>query len=236
MFAIAPTTIPNRNATTRAGTAEAPPAPAFRDVAGLLALSAATLHFERETEIIAQGDRVDFCIQILDGCARTVSLLEDGRRHVGEFLLAGDLLGCDPAPEQDFGVEAVTPVTLRRISHAAIDERVSRDPAFARQLRVCSASQNYAAMARCILLGRKTAAERVANFLLEMEERIGVSDGALDLPMSRTDIADYLGLTTETVCRVLTIFRREGVIAVQRTRIKLLDLARLEHTNCDYVQ
>ena len=144
--------------------------------------------------------------------------------------------GCHPVPEQDFGLEAVTPATLRRISHAVIEERASRDPGFARQLRVCSASQTYAAMARCILLGRKTATERVSDFLLEMEERIGVSaHGALDLPMSRTDIADYLGLTTETVCRVLTDFRRQGAIAVQRTRVTLLNRARLEHTSGGYL-
>jgi CRP/FNR family nitrogen fixation transcriptional regulator len=189
-----------------------------------LASLATILSFDRDDEIVFQGEPAEYCYEIVSGCVRTVRLLEDGRRQVGEFLFAGDLLGCDAAQEYEFGAEAVAPATLRRYRLSAIEDRAGRDMMFAQRLRRYSASQVRVARGRLILLGRKTASERIASFLVEMQERLIPSGpGCIELPMSRGDIADYLGLTIETVCRGLAELRQLGIVAVERARIKVLD-------------
>jgi CRP-like cAMP-binding protein len=201
-----------------------------------LAAQATTLHADRDEEIISQGDRAEYCYEVVTGCVRTVRLLEDGRRQVGEFLLAGDIFGWDTEDDYEFGAEAVTQVTLRRVRLTAIEERANHDHAFAQRLRSFSMAQLRQTRARLVLLGRKTAAERVASFLLEMAERLHVSSGpVIDLPMNRGDIADYLGLTIETVCRELTDLRHQGTIAVERARISILDRRALARAGSDRV-
>ncbi|MDE2200355.1 MAG: helix-turn-helix domain-containing protein [Rhodospirillales bacterium] len=193
-------------------------------MANMLAPGSTLVQAERDGEIIAQGAAVDCCYQVISGCVRTVMLLEDGRRQIGEFLFPGDLVGWDAAGEHGFGAEAVTPATLCRIPLRAIDERAARDQSFARELHHYMAAQLRGARARLVLLGRKTAGERVASFILEMQERLDLPrHEAIDLPMSRADIADYLGLTIETVCRGLTELRRGGLIGIDRTRILIHD-------------
>ena len=207
------------------------------DLLGPLAMVATTLHFERDAEIIAQGARAEYCFQVISGCLRTVRLLEDGRRQVGEFLLAGDVFGWDAVGEHEFAAEAVTPVTLGRIRLSSIEERADEDRCFAQRLRRYTADQVRIARARLVLLGRKTAAERIASFLLEMVERLNSPDEAvIELPMSRADMADYLGLTIETVCRGLTELRRQGTIGVERTRVVIRDSRALALAGSDCLQ
>lgn len=189
-----------------------------------LLLQAAVLQAEAEAKIIAQGEQVEYCYEIVTGCVRTARLMSDGRRQVGEFLLPGDIFGWEALGEHEFGVDAVTPVTLRRVPSSVIEQRADNDPAFAQQLRQYSAAQVRATRRRLVLLGRKTAAERVASFLLEMGDRLPASENSvLRLPMSRGDVADYLGLTVETVCRGLAELRQRGIIVVERARIAILD-------------
>lgn len=206
-----------------------------RKLSELMSFPGTVLEVERDAEIVAQSSQTDHCMQVLSGCVRTFSLLEDGRRQIAEFLFPGDLLRWEAFSADDFGAEAVTPVTLRRIPHKVIEERANSDLAFARRLRSYSATQMCAARARCILLGRKTATERVASFLLEMAARLGEAGVAgIDLPMSRTDIADYLGLTTETVCRSLTEMRQLGLIDVQRAKFVVLQRVALAQAGSGY--
>jgi CRP-like cAMP-binding protein len=115
-----------------------------------------------------------------------------------------------------------------RYRRKATEQLIDQNPALARHLRETMLRDLASAHGRTLLLGRMTASERVAAFLLEMFERRDRRK-ALDLPMSRNDIADYLGLTIETVCRVLSIFKRDGVIAIPNPhRIELLDRNAIE--------
>jgi CRP/FNR family nitrogen fixation transcriptional regulator len=201
-----------------------------------IATLATTLHADRDEEIISQGDAAEYCYEVVTGCVRTVRLLEDGRRQLGEFLLAGDVFGWDTSDEYEFGAEAVTAVTLRRVRLSAVEDRASRDLNFAQRLRAFSTAQVRLARGRLVLLGRKTAAERVASFLLEMADRLHVTGvPMIELPMNRGDIADYLGLTIETVCRELTDLRHQGTIAVERARISILDSRALARAGSDRV-
>ena len=203
---------------------------------GPLVLVATSLQFDRDAEIIAQGERAEYCFQVISGCVRTVRLLEDGRRQVGEFLFGGDVFGWDAVGENEFAAEAVTPVTLRRVRLSTVEERADEDRAFAHRLRRYTADQVRVARARLVLLGRKTAAERIACFLMEMCDRLRCpGESVIELPMSRADMADYLGLTIETVCRGLTELRRQGTITVERTRVAIQDPRALALAGSDWL-
>lgn len=186
------------------------------------------IRIEKGSEIIAQGDAADHCFEVLEGCVRSVQRLEDGRRHVGEFLLPGDIFGLDAAGAHEFAAEAVTTVAVRRIRLATVELYAEEDAGFARRLRRHLAAQAKSARRRLVLLGRLTAAERVAAFLLEMTERLeGATEGAVDLPMNRGDMADYLGLTIETVSRCLSDLKRGGVIGVKGPHVTIRNRRRL---------
>ncbi len=194
---------------------------------------------------ITEGEGPVYCFQIVSGCVRAVRLLEDGRRQVGAFLFPGDVFGWDASGPQDCAVESVTPVTVRRFRLAAVEECAAHDRGFARCWRDYIIAQARLGRERLMLLGRRTAAERVAAFLLEMHARLNAAEPAplgamggatLHLPMSRADVSDYLGLTTETVSRVLSGLRRRGVIAAAGPRIVIRDPRALAPTAPSWLQ
>ncbi len=189
-----------------------------------LARHGVTVCADRNEEIFVEGETAKYCYCVIRGCVRTVKLLEDGRRQVGEFMLPGDLFAVESLDAYDFAAEAVTDVKLRRYPRAALEAAADRDRCLARRLRERSADRLRSARDRMVMLGRRTAAERIAGFLLEMADRRNMdASGLLDLPMNRTDMADHLGLTIETVCRGLTDLRRHGTIAIDRARIAIRD-------------
>jgi len=186
------------------------------------------LRFSRNGEIYAEGDTSDCWYKVVSGTVRVCKLLTDGRRHIAEFCFSGDCFGLDGSDERAYSAEAVGDVIVMRYRRKATDQLVDQNPAVARLLRDAMLRNLAAAHEHTLLLGRMTAPERVAAFLLEMFEWRDRAR-ALDLPMSRNDIADYLGLTIETVCRTLSLFKREGVIALPNPhRIELLDRGALE--------
>ena len=198
------------------------------DALDLLEQFGSVISVRRDREIHAQGDQANSCYRIVSGCVREVKLMEDGRRQISEFLMAGDLLGFDSLDTFDFAAEAVNDVVLRRYPRRAVDSLVDSNLALARRLRQAGAVSLRGAHARLVLLGRKTASERIASFLMEMAERLPQARrGVLDLPMSRTDMADHLGLTIETVCRALAALRREGTIAIERGSVTIRDVVAL---------
>jgi len=213
-----------------------PPRHADADVLAPLHRHAVTVTAERNEEIFAEGTPAKYCYLVVSGCVRTVKLMEDGRRQIGEFLLPGDLFAWEALDTHDFSAEAVTRVTLRRVPRALLEDFADRDRDFGRRLRELTARQLRAARERMMLLARKTASEKIASFLLEMERRVYTDGrGLLDLPMGRTDVADHLGLTIETVCRGLTELRRHGTIAVDRTRIAIRNRHALGSSECSMV-
>lgn len=192
---------------------------------GLVSLECigARLSFSRNDEIYAEGDSADCWYKVVSGTVRVCKLLANGRRHIGEFCFSGDCFGIGRDGERLFSAEAVDDVVVMRFQQRATEQLIDQNPALARLLRESMSRDLADAHGRTLLLGRMTAPERVATFLLEMFERCDRIK-ALDLPMSRSDIADYLGLTVETVCRTLSLFRRDEVIAIPNPhRIELLD-------------
>ena len=184
--------------------------------------------YAREEEIYAEGDAADCWYKVVSGTVRISKLLADGRRHIAEFCFAGDYFGLPPAGMRVFSAEAIGDVVVVRYPQRAAERLIDQDPRLAR--RICDVTLRDLAHAqtRMLLLGRMTASERVASFLLEISERRD-AQRAFDLPMSRIDIADYLGLTIETVCRVLSAMKRDGVIAIPTPhRIEIRDREAIE--------
>jgi CRP/FNR family nitrogen fixation transcriptional regulator len=186
------------------------------------------LNFVRNQEIYAEGEGADCWYKVISGAVRICKLLADGRRYIGEFCFSGDCFGLDSAIMRNFSAEAVSDAIVMRLPRKATEQLVDQNPALARLLRETMLRDLMNAHSRMLMLGRMTAPERVAAFLLEMFDRRDATRN-LSLPMSRNDIADYLGLTIETVCRLLSAFKREGAIAIPNAhQVELHDRAALE--------
>ncbi|MBV9827900.1 MAG: helix-turn-helix domain-containing protein [Alphaproteobacteria bacterium] len=179
--------------------------------------------FTRDEEIYAEGDASDCWFKVVSGTVRICKLMADGRRHIAAFHFSGDYFGLDIGTARSFSAEAVGDAVVMLMPRRATQRLIDTTPELACQLRDLVMRDFAHAQSRMLLLGRMTAPERVARFLVEVAERRD-SWRTLDLPMSRADIADYLGLTIETVCRVLSAFKRAGVIVIPSPhRIELRD-------------
>jgi CRP/FNR family nitrogen fixation transcriptional regulator len=173
------------------------------------------LHFARGETIFNEGDPAEYAYKMVSGTVRLCKHMVDGRRQISQFLFPGDFFSFMELSEHNFTAEAVNDVVLTCYKQRQIErlgeERLSVRKRFAALLtRRVRDTQNH-----LVMLGRQTAKERVASFLLLLIEHEGCqADGLLEAPMSRQDIADYLGLTIETVCRVLSAMKREGLIGI----------------------
>lgn len=173
--------------------------------------------FSRNEEIFGEEEDADFVYRVISGAVRTVRLLSDGRRQIVGFHLSGETFGWEGADAHSCSAEAVVDCQVALVRRTALDKLVNADGALARRLWSLAVRDIGRLQDHMLRLGRKTAIERVAAFLLEMDSRGSRIDG-VDLPMGRSDIADYLGLTIETVSRTLTQLEREGAIAIPTAR------------------
>jgi len=176
----------------------------------------APMPFARNVEIYGESEPADYLYKVVSGAIRTYKVLNDGRRQIGSFYLPGDIFGLAVGGEHTFSAEAVADSKVLVIRRSAVAALAGRDKEVARQLWTMAAAELQRAQDHIMLLV-KTAQERVVGFLLEMAARTpGASE--VDLPMSRQDIADYLGLTIETVSRTVTQLENSGAIAVPTSR------------------
>lgn len=183
-----------------------------------------------EAEIFAEGDRAGSFYKVVSGVVRTYRLLADGRRQIDAFHLPGDIFGLEAGTEHRFNAEAVTEARLdvhRREPRALAGD----EGALAREIVASMMKALERAQEHMMLLGRKSARERIATFLLTMARRMACGGTAMELPMSRTDMADHLGLTVESVSRAVTQLERDGLIALPPNRrlVVLRDVEALAH-------
>lgn len=188
----------------------------------------------RGKEIYSEGVTADHCYKIISGSVRLVKLMSDGHRQICEFLVAGDLFGFESEDARYFAAEAVNECVLVRYNRRNVDTLIGEDMAFARHMRHLSSKGLEAAYKRMVLLCHKTAHERIAWFLLELADRTANDNDCIQLPMTRGDIADYLGMVIETVSRTFTQLKESGVISMQSVNnIKLVDRDALEEARGD---
>ena len=165
-------------------------------------LMGASMPFAGNAEIYGENEAADYLYKVVSGCVRTYKILNDGRRQIGGFYLPGDVFGLEVSDDHTFSAEAIVNSKILVIKRSALVSLARRDTETARKLWTITAVELHRAQDHILLL-IKTAQERVVGFLLEMAARVPAGND-IDLPMSRQDIADYLGLTIETVSRTLT--------------------------------
>ena len=173
--------------------------------------------FPRGMEIFAEEEPAEYVYKVVIGAVRFSKLLADGRRQIGAFYLPGDIFGLETDDAHAFSAEATTDSQILVVRKSRFLARATQEPLLLRQLRTRTMEHLQRAQSHMLLLGRKNAQERVAAFLLDLADRQDASS-TLDLPMSRQDIGDYLGLTIETVSRTITQFERDGLIAIETPR------------------
>jgi CRP-like cAMP-binding protein len=190
--------------------------PAVNSQAGTIELMGALMSFARNAEIYGENEPADYLYKVVSGTVRTYKVLVDGRRQIGAFHLPGDIFGFETADEHTFSAEAITDCKIIVIKRSAVVALAAGDNDVARQMWALTARELQRVQEHSLVL-IKSAQERVAGFLLEMADRAS-SGGAVELPMSRQDIADYLGLTIETVSRTLTHLESVAAIEVPTSR------------------
>lgn len=197
------------------------------EIAGITGV---VMPIERNAEIFGQGEPAEYIYKITSGAVRTYRLLCDGRRQIDAFYLAGDMFGLELSDMHSYSCEAVTGAKIVFFQRSAILAAAQRDGEVARQLWELTARHLRRSQDHTLLLV-KSSQERVASFLLEMARRLRETS-TVELPMPRQDIADYLGLTIETVSRTLTQFEEQSTIEfLAARRIALLNPTLLKQLN-----
>jgi CRP/FNR family nitrogen fixation transcriptional regulator len=194
------------------------PAPdQFHMIAGQAGLVATEFSYKKDEEIYGEDEPSDYVYQVIRGSVRSYKLLSDGRRQIGAFYLPGDVFGLESGPAHRLTAEAIGDTTVRLVKRRSLELAAGITVEVARSLWSMTAGELRHAEDHMLLLGQKSALERVASFLLEMDRRLSVT-GIMALPMCRRDIGDYLGLTLETVSRALSQLHSQGVLGFSGAR------------------
>ena len=190
----------------------------------------AMMHFARNNEIYGDDEPADYLYKVVSGAARTYKVLADGRRQVAAFYLPGDMFGFEAGKVHALSAEAISDSRILIVKRSAVMDLAVRDPNIAKQLWTMTGREVQRAHDHVLIL-IKSAEERVAGFLVDMARRSSDAN-AVRIPMSRQDIADYLGLTIETVSRMLTLFQKSAAIALPSARcVEIRNRAALNRLN-----
>ncbi|MBB5374130.1 helix-turn-helix domain-containing protein [Acidocella aromatica] len=187
--------------------------------------SPAPLHFAQDAEIYAEGDEASYVYKVVSGMVRTCKFQNDGRRHIDAFHKPGDMLGFELGAEHALSAEAVTDCMVVPYRRRTLETQAGHDETAAMQLYTYAMQSLERTRQHAQLLGRGSAPQKLSVFLLELA---GAQGEEVELAMTRQDIADYLGLTIETVSRTLSHLERDGTIRLAAARrIELSDRAAL---------
>ena len=194
--------------------------------------------FGQKEHVFFEGDSRDNIYEVVEGVVSVYSIMPDGRRQVISFCYPGTLLGFGHAKSYLYNAETLTPVALRSYPAGALEKLATERPELSQSLMSFMMAELAAARDQLLTLGRKSAPEKIASFLLDVSRHnadCGEDPSTLELPMTRSDIADYLGLTIETVSRNFTKLRSDGVIELRHnTTVLVRDMDRLEEiASCD---
>jgi CRP-like cAMP-binding protein len=191
--------------------------------------AATKVRLQRNVTIFNEGDNADHLYKVTSGVVRLCKYMSDGRRQVCGFRMPGEFFGLTDVQLHECSAEAVTNVVLASYRQEQFQAMSETMPVLRRQMRSVLSSQVLEMQEQIVLLGQQTAMERIASFLLALARRTGSEhDDVVDIPMSRQDIADFLGLTIETVCRAFTDLKRNHTIeALTAHQFRLRNLAAL---------
>lgn len=188
-------------------------------------------HLPANVTVFREGDNADHLYSISSGTIKLYKLLSDGRRQIIGFLFSGDIFGLAMDGGYAYTAETVTQAQICRFTYRRLDLLMGEIPKLERRMFSMTVKDLVAAQEQMLLLGRKTAREKVATFLIQLSQRAEARSAPFSpiaLPMSRVDIADYLGLTIETVSRTFTQLKRDGLIGLPASgHVILNDIAAL---------
>lgn len=197
-----------------------------------LAQIGSVVRFAKGTLVYQEGDEAGCIYNVIDGAVKTFCALSSGRRRVTAFLFAGDLAGLAENGHYVATAQAVSPVTACRVPLDALERILRGDPALGYRFLCKLCHDLRAAQSHAIMLGRRDAHGKLAMFLHELrsnQARKPMRDGAVSLAMTRSDIADYLGLSLEAVCRAFRKLQRNGIIAMADPHhVHILDRGRFD--------
>jgi len=189
------------------------------------------VHFAPRETVFGQEELATSLYNLLEGVMRLYKLLPDGRRQIVGFALPGDFVGLAASPRHGISADAIGPVSVCRFSRTSFARFTEDRPHLLRRINEFAVRELSQAQDQMVLLGRRSAEEKVASFLISWRNRLIQLTGptkTISLPMSRQDIADFLGLTIETVSRTFTKLERDGVIEIMPGSVCLLDTVRAE--------
>jgi CRP/FNR family transcriptional regulator, anaerobic regulatory protein len=189
------------------------------------------VHFASREMVFAQEEMTTSFYNLLEGVMRLYKLLPDGRRQIVGFALPGDFLGMTTSARHSLSADAIGPVSVCRFHRTSFARFIEDKPHLLRRINEFAVRELSQAQDHMVLLGRRSAEEKVATFLIGWRDRLAQLRGptkTVPLPMSRQDIADFLGLTIETVSRTSTKLERDGVIEIMPGSVRLLDPKRAE--------
>lgn len=184
-------------------------------------LIGATVPYARNVEIFGEGEPAEYVYKVIEGAIRTYNILDDGRRQIGAFYLPGDVFGLETGTIHRYSAEAIVNSQVIVVKRSKLLDLANREARVARNLWTLTAQELQHSRDLISTLGKKSAVQRVVSFLLEMDERSAARD-LIRLPMSRQDIADYLGLTLETVSRTFTHLEHQDAIELAGARSVIL--------------
>ena len=186
--------------------------------------------FQLGQTVFWQGDAVESCFLVKSGMMRGVRFLDDGRRQVTRFIFPGTLIVHKGHKTHPYSGEAVTTVNVQTISCEVLDQLIGEMPCFTDLVMQSVTEELSETQDHLLVLGKLIAEERVVHFLSDMKRKLPPGEnGEIIIPMCRTDVADYLGLTVETVCRVFNRLKRQGkIVMLTSNRISVKDPCFLE--------
>jgi len=189
------------------------------------------VHLDAKETLFLEGEDAQAAYTVTCGTLCLYRVFDDGRRQIIGFALPGDFLALDLAPRYAFSADAIEPVSACRFSRSSFSVLTERKPHLLRRLHAATTRELSIAHDQMVALGRRSAEEKLAWFLVHLRDRrarAGDRSAVIALPMSRLDIADFLGLTIETVSRTLTRLAREGCLEIVAGGIRLTDRRRIE--------
>ncbi len=188
--------------------------------------------YDAQHTFINEGDFADQAYNITSGTVKMYKLLADGRRQIMGFLYPGDFIGLAVDQSYPYSVETVVPTAVCRFPRKQLDELMAAEPRLQKRMLAQASHELAAAQDQMLLLGRKTAREKIASFIMMLSRRAmerGQQGNPVHLPMGRADIADFLGLTTETVSRTFTQLKTSGTIRLREgSKVAIIDRPQLE--------
>ena len=190
-------------------------APATSPIANLVDRVGLRMPFAKGEEIFGQDEEADMIHSIVSGAARTTRLQSDGRRQIGDFYYPGDIIGLQTGDLYRFSAEALSDCVIHVVKRSSL-HALSGDGSLDRTLWEATRRELERTQEHLLMLGRKSACEKVASFLMDVAQRVGSED--VSLPMGRQDMADYLGLTIETVSRMVTQLQGSRIVEFATSR------------------